>query len=108
MVFTGRHGVRRPEREVPARFQVDVELTADLRAPARTDELGDTVDYTRAYALVREVVEGDSCRLLETVAERIAERLLALDRVEAAVVRVAKRPHEQGEFRAFAVEIRRP
>ena len=34
-------------------------------------------------------------------------RLLALDRVQRATVRVRKRPPLEGEFRAFAVEVSR-
>lgn len=108
MAFTGRHGVRPAEREVPARFRVDVELNADLRRAGASDDLADTVDYTEAFAVVRSVIEGESCELLETLAERIAARLLELDRVEAATVRVAKRPPLDAEFASFAVEVRRP
>jgi 7,8-dihydroneopterin aldolase/epimerase/oxygenase len=108
MAFTGRHGVLPAERALPARFRVDVELAADLRAAGRSDRLADTIDYTRAYELVREVIEGEPCNLLEAVAERIATSLLALERVEGATVRVAKQPPVDGEFRTFAVEVRRP
>lgn len=108
MAFTGRHGVEAAERELPARFVVDVELGAELAAAGSSDHLADTVDYTKAYAVVREVVESEPVNLLETLAERIAARLLQLQRVETAVVRVAKRPLVEGEFRSFAVEVRRP
>jgi dihydroneopterin aldolase len=54
------------------------------------------------------VVEGEPCRLLEAVAERIAGRLTAMDRVERVTVRVRKRPPLEGEFRAFGVEVSRP
>jgi len=108
MAFFGRHGVFPAERELGARFTVDVELEGDLHRAGRSDRLEDTIDYTRAYELVREVVEGEPCRLLETVAERITERLLQLPRVHRATVRVHKRPPLDGEFRSFGVEISRP
>jgi dihydroneopterin aldolase len=108
MAFFGRHGVFPAERELGARFTVDVELEGDLHAAGRSDRLDDTIDYTRAYELIREVVEGEPCRLLETVAERITERLLQLPRVQRATVRVHKRPPLDGEFRSFGVEISRP
>jgi dihydroneopterin aldolase len=108
MAFTGRHGVLPAERELPARFRVDVELSADLKSAGASDLLADTVDYSEAYALIREIVEGEPCNLLETVAEKIAGRLLRLERVQAAPVRVAKTPPLDGEFRSFAVEVRRP
>jgi dihydroneopterin aldolase len=108
MAFFGRHGVFPAERELGARFTVDVELEADLRAAGRSDRLEDTIDYSRAYDLVREVVEGEPCHLLEAVAERISQRLLSLPRVERATVRVHKKPPLPGEFRSFGVEISRP
>jgi dihydroneopterin aldolase len=108
MTFFGRHGALPAERELGARFSVDVVLEADLAAAGRSDRLEDTVDYVRAHELVREVVEGEPCQILEAVAERIAGRLLGLERVERATVTVRKRPPVEGEFRAFGVEVTRP
>ena len=105
MAFFGRHGVFPAERELGARFTVDVELEGDLREAARSDRLEDTINYARAYELVREVVEGEPCHLLESVAERIAGRLLQLPKVGRATVRVHKRPPLEGEFRSFGVEV---
>ena len=107
MAFFGRHGVFPAERELGARFTVDVELLADLREAAANDRLDRTVDYSHAYDLVREVVEGEPCHLLEAVAGRIADRLLGLERVESARVRVSKRPPLPGEFERVSVEILR-
>ena len=105
MAFFGRHGVFPAERELGARFTVDVTLEGDLHEASRTDRLDRTIDYAQAYAAVQEVVEGEPCHLLEAVADRIAERLLQLPRVERATVRVQKRPPLEGEFRSFGVEL---
>jgi dihydroneopterin aldolase len=107
MVFFGRHGALPAERELGARFTVDVELGLDLRAAGRSDLPTDTVDYSRVYEAVREVVEGSPRTLLESVAERIASVLLGFDHVEQATVRVRKRPPVEGEFRAFGAEVTR-
>jgi dihydroneopterin aldolase len=107
MVFFGRHGVAAAERELGARFTVDVELWADLRAAGQSDRPADTVDYAHVYETVREVVEGEPRALLESVAERIAARVLAFDHVDRATVRVRKRPPLGGEFHAFGVEVTR-
>jgi dihydroneopterin aldolase len=108
MAFFGRHGVFPAERELGARFSVDVVLEGDLSGGGRSDRLEDTIDYARAFELVREVVEGEPCHLLEAVATRIADRLLELPLVSRAIVRVHKRPPLPGEFRSFGVEISRP
>lgn len=107
MAFFGRHGVPAEERRLGARFVVDVLLDCDLAPASASDRLADTVDYSEAYQMVRNVVEGESHQLLEAVAGRIADRMLQLDRVAAATVRVRKRPPLAGEFRAFGVEITR-
>jgi len=108
MAFFGRHGVFPAERDLGARFSVDVVLEGELATAGRSDRLEDTIDYARAYDLVREVVEGEPCALLESVAERIADRVLELPRVERATVRVHKKPPLPGEFRSVSVEITRP
>jgi len=108
MAFFGRHGVFPAERELGARFSVDAILEGDLRAPGGSDRLEETIDYARAYDLVREVVEGEPRHLLEAVAERVAQKLLELPRVERVTVRVHKKPPLPGEFRSVSVEIVRP
>ena len=107
MTFSGRHGVRPDEHERAQPFTVDVTLEADLRRAGGSDRLGDTVDYTRAHAIVQRIVEGEHRDLLESLAESIAGELLLLEGVRAAHVRVAKKPPTAGEFRTFAVEIER-
>src|SRR5438094_9304392 len=82
MSFQGRHGVRTAEREQPQEFKVDIELEADLAEAGRTDRLADTVDYTAVRAVAREVIEGESRKLLESLALAIAQRVISQPRVE--------------------------
>jgi dihydroneopterin aldolase len=107
MSFHGRHGVRAAERQKPQEFRVDVEVDCDLSEPGRTDRIEDTVDYTRVRAIAKEVIEGDSHKLLESLAARIAERVLELPKVGAVVVRIAKRPESMLPLDAAAVRINR-
>ena len=90
MRFLGRHGVRLEERMEPQPFEVDLILELDLSRPSRSDELGDTVDYSAAFETVRGVVEGQSFRLVEALAGAIADAILAAHAVEAVGVRVRK------------------
>ena len=92
MTFYGYHGVRPEEKELGQRFVVDLELELDLSAPAVSDDLRDTVDYSRVYQVVREIVEGPSRNLLETLAEQTAGRVLSAFPVDGVRVRVTK-PH---------------
>ena len=107
MSFQGRHGARPAEREQAQEFKVDLEIQADLSLAGQTDRLADTVDYTQARAAVRDVIEGQSMQLLESLAAAIAHRVLALPRVEAVSVRIAKRPASMQPIESAAVRINR-
>ena len=107
MVFSGRHGVRPAEREKPQEFTVDVELDADLAKAGRSDSVGDTVDYRLVYAIAREVIEGESAQLIETLAGKIADRVMGLENVVAVSVRVTKRPESMRPIDGASVKIRR-
>jgi dihydroneopterin aldolase len=108
MVFRARHGVHEHEQLVPQRFEVDVELGLDLRRAAASDDLADAVDYAAVYETVRETVEGERSRLIETLAGAIAERVLAAFPVDEITVRVRK-PEVRlgGPLDHAGVEIRR-
>ena len=87
----GYHGVRPEERTLGQRFIVDVDLDADLRAAASTDDLEATVNYSEVYALVAEIVEGEPVNLLETLGERIAQAIFErFPAIDSARIRIAK------------------
>jgi len=77
MLFYGYHGDLAEENKLGQRFIVDLVLTLDIAEVARTDALEATVDYVRVHEVCRELVEGKKLRMIETLAARIAERLLA-------------------------------
>ena len=70
-------GVTQEERTIRQRLSIDAELFTDTAVPARTDSLKDAIDYARVAALVAHVCRERDYHLIETVAERIAERILA-------------------------------
>jgi dihydroneopterin aldolase len=107
MVFSGRHGVRPAERAEPQEFMVDIKVDADLLASGGSDRVEDTVDYRPIHAIAKGVIEGESVKLIETLAQRIANRVLELDGVVGVTVRVAKRPQSMRPIDAAAVTIER-
>jgi dihydroneopterin aldolase len=90
MVFYGYHGVSAEEQALGQRFIVDLAVSVDLRRPGETDHLEHTVSYSHLYQIVKEVVEGPRRKLLEAVAETIAQRVLDRVPVARAKVRVTK------------------
>ena len=108
LVFFGRHGCYASENELGQKFVVDIELSCDLTVAAASDRLEDTLDYVRIYNLAREIVEGPTVKLLETVAARIADAATAEPGIFSAKVRVSK-PHIAlpGALDGVGVEITR-
>jgi dihydroneopterin aldolase len=108
MKFFAYHGATAVERAEGQEFVVDVEVQVDTKEAARTDDLERTVDYRRVYDIVWEIMQGEPRQLLETVADSIARRLLTLDRVQVASVRVRKpQVRLPGPLDFSAVEVRR-
>lgn len=108
LAFVGRHGVFAHERRDGCRFTVDLELHFDTRAAGRSDRLADTLDYAKAAETVIAVGTGESCHLLEALAERICAALIgrfALQRVDLALRKLA--PPLDGRPTAVGVKISR-
>jgi dihydroneopterin aldolase len=77
MVFYGYHGVHDEERKLGQRFIVSASLHTNSALDAGIRNLEDTVDYTRVYADIKEIMESRQFQLLECCANSIADRLLA-------------------------------
>jgi dihydroneopterin aldolase len=88
--FVGYHGVFATERERGQPFVVDLDLELPLASAGHADALELTVDYGAVALQVRAIVEGEPVQLIETLAERIAARVLASTPVERVRVRVDK------------------
>jgi FolB domain-containing protein len=74
--FQGYCGVSDNEREAPQPMAVDLELTLDMTRAAATDDLHDTVDYIQITEQVLAIAQTERFRLLETLAERLAQAIL--------------------------------
>jgi len=88
----GRHGVLPAERALGQRFVVDLDIDLAHARAAGSDDLADTVDYAALAAAVAELLAGEPVALLEHLAARIADRVLAEPHAEAVAVTVRK-PH---------------
>ncbi|KXZ44770.1 hypothetical protein GPECTOR_62g885 [Gonium pectorale] len=77
MRFHGRHGVLPEETRLGQTFLVDARLRVDTARAGASDALENTVSYADVYGDIKAVVEGPPCKLLEAVAHRAAESVLA-------------------------------
>jgi len=107
--FVARHGVLPIETENSQHFSATLELELPLGPAGTADRLDQTIDYCAVQAVVREIIEGSHKRLIETLAESVASRLLtAFPLLQAVTVEITKpRPPVDFEFAGVSVRIRR-
>jgi dihydroneopterin aldolase len=90
LTFYGYHGTRVQEKELGQRFLVNLELEADLRQAAQTDDLHDTINYAAVWRAIRPIMEGDSRNLMERLAQDIVDALIIQFPVQAVRIRIVK------------------
>jgi dihydroneopterin aldolase len=97
LVLNASIGVHAHEHAAPQRVRINVDLGVEddgarplSRQPVGRDELSRVVDYEKLAQQVRGIVAAGHVRLVETLAERIAEACLLDPRVHLARVRVEK------------------
>ncbi|MDK6400747.1 dihydroneopterin aldolase [Pauljensenia sp. UMB1235] len=84
------HGVFDFERDAPQPFIVDCALWVDTSASASSDDIADTVSYALVADEIMSIVSGPSVKLIETLGNAIAMRLLRLAHVLGVEVTVHK------------------
>ena len=106
---TGYHGVFPEERRDGQPFVADLVLFTDLGPAAATDDLTLTAHYGEVAELVVKVITGEPLNLIEALAGRIADTVLASFSVLAAVEVTVHKPKAPiaVEFGDVAVTISR-
>jgi len=99
-------GIFPEERREKQDVIITVTLHADLAHAGATDDFGDTVDYKAVKKAIVELVEASEFKLIEALAQAIADACLAFERVQQVDVRVEK-PGALRFARTVAVEISR-
>ena len=84
------HGVLAEERRVGQVFLIDVTVSLDLSTAGETDDLAQTIHYGELAEQIVAAVESDPVDLIETVAERVAQVVLAHPQAFLADVTVHK------------------
>ncbi len=109
MVFYAYHGTSPAERKTGNRFEVDVEVHADLSKAGKSDKLADTISYTKIYHLTDELFTGKKYNLIERVGYLLADRILEEFNPDKVIIRIRKKiPPIPGNLDHIELEIEKP
>lgn len=93
------------ERQVQQLLIFNVEMAADVKQAAATENLEETVNYSAVGKTIEEVVQKGEYKLVETAAERVAERLMKEYGIQWLRVEVSKpRPYSGGHSVGVCIE----
>jgi dihydroneopterin aldolase len=102
------HGCLIEEGKIGSDYRVDLKVYANLKSSALSDDLQDTVDYVHLNKIVKEEM-AIRAKLLETVANRILDRILfEIDLVAKANIKLSKlNPPIGGNVEMVTIEMER-
>jgi len=100
-------GVYDWERETEQALVFAVDMAADVARAAGTDDIADALDYSAVAGTVKTVVIEGKFQLIETAAERVAQRLIADFGLSWVRVEVVKPIPSEGYTATITIE-RRP
>jgi FolB domain-containing protein len=90
LVVEGKHGVHQREKDHPQRFNINAELTINTAKAGLSDDLEDTLNWSRLRATIINTVQDNSFNLVERLAREIATQILLDKRVRKLVLSVDK------------------
>ena len=104
-----KHGVLPAEKMYRQKFLVTVVLYLDLREAGKSDDLGKTIDYDKTTIEIKEFIENNTFDLIETVAGRLADKLLIENPMLQKVKIEISKPEARinADFETVSVEITR-
>lgn len=108
MEFHANHGHFAEEQVIGNTFLVDLKIEYNSENAQKSDNLKDTVNYQRAYEIVKREMKVSS-HLLEHVSARIIDSIIAeLPGVEMVAVKVSKvNPPMGGKIQKVSVTLRK-
>lgn len=83
-------GILPHERITPQPLIITLEIAADFKQAATSENIADTVDYAAIAQTITDFVSTSRLQLLETLAEKIAELILQKFKVNWLRLEVAK------------------
>ncbi len=102
----GYHGVLEHEKINGQEFTVDVRIETNFDAAVSTDDVAQTINYAEVAQDVVDSVTGERFDLIETLANHIAQKIIARPTVARVLVTVHK-PHAPIEHEFTNVSVTR-
>ena len=78
------------ERKIRQTISIDLEMATDIARAAKSDSIEDTLNYKKVAKRIQQFVSDSEFQLVETLAEHIAQIILAEFEVPWVCVRVNK------------------
>ncbi len=92
--ISGTHG--ESSHLVERVFTIDIEITLeDIDLAIKNDDLKETFDYRRAVSIAKEVIEGPTVHLIETLVSHIAKKILQYPKVQKIKLTLTKRESKE-------------
>jgi len=89
--FYAYHGVKKEEKKLGGKFQVDVELVYDSKNAVIKDDINFAVNYEEIVFTVSEIVLNESYDLIETLANEILNSIMdKYEEVKKVKVKIRK------------------
>lgn len=103
------HGVNPEEKENGQNFYLDIVCSVDLRVPGQTDDLNETVNYSKVVKAVTKVFTENKYDLIERAAQVVADCVLTqFEKVQSVQVTLRKPEAPiKADFGFVAVQIER-
>ncbi len=103
-----KHGVFDFEKDKDRVFELDIEMHANLNISINSDKLEDTIDYSKVVALTTKIFTESDHNLIESVAGKIGDSLIAKYPIKKATIKIRK-PHApiDAVFDTVEVEVER-
>lgn len=83
-------GVSKEERKKKQEIIIDAELFLDIKKASQTDDIKNAANYSEVYEFLKDAAQKKEYKLIETLAEEIAESILNKFPIEKITVRVKK------------------
>ena len=86
------HGVLKEENVLGQKFLISADIYLDTRKAGTTDDINDSVNYSEICHLVKNIMEKNTFKLIETAAEKLAKAILLEYSLINKIVLEVKKP----------------